>query len=422
MYLLMKNSTVPKRLILLASAQSYRGMPFEKAAKRLGVEVVKGKDAPLPMLKEARQTEALALDYRDLAKSTDVIEAFVKENPVGAILGLDDSGTLLAASASKRLGLAHNSPEAAIASRNKYVMRQRFAEAGAPSPKFHYFRFADDPKEIAELVDYPCVVKPITLSGSRGVMRADNAQELIMRITRLKEILKRERCDEFLVEDYIAGVEVALEGLLDAGKLHVLALFDKPDPLEGPFFEETIYVTPSRLPDEIQAQILAATKQGAAALGLRDGPLHAELRVNEDGAWLVEIASRSIGGMCSESLHFQMDMTLEELILRQAFGMDFSGAKRDQWAQGVMMIPIPVAGLLKGVSGIGAAKEVQGVTKVEITAGINQSLTPLPEGNSYLGFIFASGESPEGVEAALRAAHSELRFEITEEIKLVESD
>ncbi len=308
MYLLMKNSTVPKRLILLASAQSYRGMPFEKAAKRLGVEVVKGKDAPLPMLKEARQTEALALDYRDLAKSTDVIEAFVKENPVGAILGLDDSGTLLAASASKRLGLAHNSPEAAIASRNKYVMRQRFAEAGAPSPKFHYFRFADDPKEIAELVDYPCVVKPITLSGSRGVMRANNAQELIMRITRLKEILKRERCDEFLVEDYIAGVEVALEGLLDAGKLHVLALFDKPDPLEGPFFEETIYVTPSRLPDEIQAQILAATKQGAAALGLRDGPLHAELRVNENGAWLVEIASRSIGGMCSESLHFQMDM------------------------------------------------------------------------------------------------------------------
>ena len=406
----------------MASAQSYRGRPFEKAAKKLGVDVVKGKDAPLPLLKEARKAEALALDYRDLEKSTNAIEAYAQENPVGAILGLDDSGTLLAASASKRLGLAHNSPEAAKAARNKYVMRQRFAAAGAPSPKFHYFRLKDDAEEIAKLVDYPCVLKPITLSGSRGVMRADNAQELIERIARLKQILKLERCDEFLVEDYIPGVEVALEGLLDAGELHVLALFDKPDPLEGSYFEETIYVTPSRLPDETQAQILAATRQGAAALGLRDGPVHAELRVNEDGAWLVEMASRSIGGMCSESLHFQMDMNLEELILRQAFGMDFLEAKLEQWAQGVMMIPIPAAGLLKGVWGVGEAREVQGVTKVEITAGLNHSLTPLPEGNSYLGFIFASGDTPEGVEEALRAAHARLRFEILEEIKLVQSD
>lgn len=250
-------------------------------------------------------------------------------------------------------------------------------------------------------------------------MRADNPQELIGRIGRLKEILSADRCDEFLVEDYIPGIEIALEGIMDKSELHVLAMFDKPDPLDGPFFEETIYVTPSRLSDQAQEQVIEATRLGAQALGLRNGPAHAELRVNDAGAWLVEIASRSIGGMCSESLHFKMDMTLEELILRQAFGMEISGARLQGGAEGVMMIPIPRAGILRGVWGVEDAKAVPGVSKVEITASLNHSLVPLPEGNSYLGFIFASGIKPEEVEEALREANSRLRFEIVEEIKLV---
>lgn len=208
---------------------------------------------------------------------------------------------------------------------------------------------------------------------------------------------------------------------MDAGKLHVLALFDKPDPLEGPFFEETIYVTPSRLPKKTQDEITKVTEKGAAALGMVSGPVHAELRINERGPWMVEMAGRSIGGLCSQSLHFTMDMTLEELILRQAFGMDFTSATQQNKAEGVMMIPIQEAGLLKSVEGVEKAAAVDLITGVKITAPLNHSLVPLPEGNSYLGFIFASGEHPAQVEAAIREAHGHLRFEIMPELQMLKS-
>jgi len=429
----------PSRVIILASARTYRNHPFLEAAKRLGLEVVKGRDVPLPMLNKI--DSGLPLDYRDIRKSTEAIIRYAEKTPVGAIIGLDDSGTLLAANASAALSLPHNSLEAALAARNKHTMRQRFAEAGVPWPNFRLYRVGDDPESIAyeiqgphpsttaslrfasaqganSSVSYPCVLKPTTLSGSRGVMRADNPEEFVQRFERLRKILFAERCDEVLVEDYIPGVEVSVEGLLDGGQLHVLALFDKPDPLEGPFFEETIYVTPSRLPPETQAAIFEAAAKAAAALGLREGPIHAELRVNERGPWLLEVAARSIGGMCSKTLRFGTDMSLEELILRQAFGMELD-TQREKRAGGVMMIPIPQAGLLRAVHGEDEARAIPLIESVEIAASLNYPLVPLPEGDSYLGFIFARGESPEAVETALREAHSKLRFEIAEEIPMI---
>ncbi|MDH3943807.1 MAG: ATP-grasp domain-containing protein, partial [Anaerolineae bacterium] len=225
-----------ERVLLLATAQSYRIAAFEAAAERLGVEVLRGRDVPLPMMEDLEASGELLLDYRDLEESSKKVEKFAGEEGLGAILGLDDSGTLLAARASERLGLAHNAVASALAARNKHVMRQKFAEGGAPSPKFRYCRVDEDVEVITAEVNYPCVVKPVTLSGSRGVMRADDPDELVRQIGRLKQILGRERCEEYLVEDYIAGTEVALEGLMDDGELQVLALFDKPDPLEGPFF------------------------------------------------------------------------------------------------------------------------------------------------------------------------------------------
>jgi len=222
----------------------------------------------------------------------------------------------------------------------------------------------------------------------------------------------------FLIEEYIPGVEVALEGVLDDGRLTVLALFDKPDPLEGPFFEETIYVTPSRLDERIQKEISECTAKAAVALGLRTGPIHAELRINEVGPWIVELAGRSIGGLCSQTLQFGTDASLEELILRKACGLEIESTQRRDEAGGVMMIPIPEAGLLKKVEGIETAEAVPLVEKIEITARLNYPILPLPEGESYLGFIFARGETPVAVESALREAHSKLHFEIAPHIQL----
>jgi biotin carboxylase len=406
----------PQKVILLGSGRTYRLAAFLSAAEKLGVGVVTGDDVPLPLMSRAAALD-LPLDYRDLVRSTEAVVAFARRVPVAAIVGVDDSGTLLAARASQALGLVHNAPDAAAAARDKHLMRCHFAAAGVPSPRFRRWKLTDDPAAVAAAMTFPCVVKPTMLSGSRGVMRADNPGQLAERFARLKAILAHERCDDVLIEDYIPGVEVALEGLLDDGVLRTLALFDKPDPLEGPYFEETLYVTPSRLPAEAQSAIRRAASAAAAALGLRQGPIHAELRWNERGAFLIEVAARSIGGLCSKTLRFGTDMSLEELILRQALGLsiDASGHGR---AGGVMMIPIPAAGHLRGVTGVDAASAVPGLEAVEITARMNHPIVPLPEGDSYLGFIFARGDTPDEVEAALRESHRRLKFEIVPEMRM----
>jgi biotin carboxylase len=406
--------------LLLASAQSYRSPAFTRAAERLGVEVIQGRDVPLPMLKGS---DGLALDYRDLERSTAAIVSAARERPLTAIVGVDDSATRLAALASAALGLPHNSPAATAAAQDKRAMRECFARAGLPSPRAHAHSVLDDPDRITRDVTYPCVIKPTSLSASRGVMRADDAAQLVSRIERLRGILSTERCQDILVEEYIPGVEVALEGLLDDGRLRVLALFDKPDPMEGPFFEETMLVTPSRLPSKAQESIAAAAARAATALGLKHGPIHAELRWNERGAWLLEVAARTIGGLCSRTLRFGGLHSLEEVVLRQALGWGTIpeqrvGNEAGGEASGALMIPIPGPGVLRGIEGLEEARGIPGIEGVEITAREGYPLVALPEGDRYLGFIFARSENPAHVEASLRAAHACLRFRIARELTL----
>lgn len=408
------------RVLLLLTARTYRAKPFLEAAARLGIEVVQAID----MAKELADfwQVPLGIDFSQPERATQSIVDFARAKPLDAIISVDDSGSLLAAQASQALGLPHNSVAAAEAARNKYRMRQLLHRANVPAPTCQRFSTDDDLQTVAAQVAYPCVVKPLTLSGSRGVIRADSAEELMAAVRRLQRLLVSIHGDAepqpYLVERFVPGFEVALEGMLDNGRLQVLALFDKPDPLDGPFFEETIYVTPSRLPEEDQTAIADCTARAAEALGLYTGPIHAELRLNDEGPWIVEVAGRSIGGLCSQTLRFGTDASLEELILRQACGLEIESSRRTGEAGGVMMIPIPESGLLKKVEGCQEAEAVPLVESVEITAKVNYPLVPLPEGESYLGFIFARGETPEAVEAALREAHGKLHFKIAPQIPL----
>ncbi len=402
----------PPRLLLLTTTRSYRLEDFRAAAERLGVEIVVGLDLPDALAEQ--WPDALPLPFGDVAEAARRIVAAAAERPWQGILSVDDSGSVLAATAAAALGLPHNDPAAAEAARDKAIMRRLLRDGGVAVPWFRQFTTADDPADVARVALYPCVVKPVNLNGSRGVMRADTPAELEVAIARLTRLIGRDSPEArpYLVESYLPGVEVALEGLLDNGRLIVLALFDKPDPLDGPFFEETLYVTPSRLPLDTQAAIAATTAAAARALGLVAGPIHAELRVNAGGVWIVEIAGRSIGGLCSRVLRFGVAASLEELILRQAAGLGLGDTTRRAGAAGVMMIPIPEAGLLRAVDGVAEAAAVPLIESVEITARLNYPLVPLPEGDSYLGFIFARGASPAAVEAALRQAHGCLRFTI----------
>jgi biotin carboxylase len=300
-------------------------------------------------------------------------------------------------------------------------MRQILAAAGLPVPRFWCFSTAAKPADAARAVQFPCVVKPLFLSASRGVMRADDPTQFVVAFQRLSALLRTPDvlargsglAHQLLVETFIPGQEVALEGLLIHGKLKVLALFDKPDPLDGPFFEETLYVTPSRLPVTVQEAIAACTSRTAQALGLRQGPIHAELRVNDAGPWVLEVAARTIGGLCSRTLQFGPGLSLEELVLQQALGIDPTAHARDKRAAGVMMLPIPHGGILRAVHGQEEAKRVPDIEDLSLTIPLGQEVVPLPEGARYLGFLFARAATPEQVEAALREAHKRLEFVIT---------
>ncbi len=405
------------RLLLLMTTNTYRAGAFLEAARRLSVPVVVGSDRP-QVLAAANPGGNLAVNFVDPDEGARSIVRFSTEYPIDAILAADDEGVILAAVASAALGLAHNPVEAVEAARNKHRMREMLAQAGIPCPAFQRIPITADPDGVARKVSFPCVLKPLSLAGSRGVIRADNPREFAAAFTRVVAILSQpevaaqdtEVSQHILVEGFIPGHEVALEGLLSDGRLKVLALFDKPNPLDGPFFEETIYVTPSRLPAALQEGITARTAESLMALGLRHGPVHAELRVNDQGPWIIEIAPRSIGGLCSRTLRFGDGISLEELILRHALGSSAESLERERQAAGVMMIPIPLAGTLHKVQGQAEAEGVPGIEEVRLTIPVGQEVIPPPEGARYLGFIFARGETPERVEASLREAHHCLTF------------
>lgn len=407
------------RVLLLLPTRTYRAHDFMEAARRLGLEVTVGS--------ERRQAFAslfpgghLQLDFLRPRQAVRTIAAFARSYPLDAVVAVDDDGALLAAAAARALGLPHNPVTAVAATRNKHRLRRKVAAAGLLSPRFGRLSLEDDPVRAAPRMPFPCVLKPLHLAASRGVIRADDADQFVVAFERLTAILRTpdvvqrggRLARHVLVEAFIPGTEVALEGLLVGGELVVLTVFDKPDPLDGPFFEETLYVTPSRLPDGALANVAAQTAKAAAAIGLREGPVHAEWRVNEHGAWLIDVAARPIGGLCSRILQFGAGVSLEELLLMQAVGADVAAYERENASAGVMMLPIPRRGVLRAVDGQEAARRVPGIVGLAITIALGQEVVPLPEGVQYLGFLFARGDTPEEVEASLRRGHQCLSFTI----------
>ena len=401
------------RLLLVLPTATYRAGDFLTAARSLGAEVVVASERRLVSLGDAQ----LTLDLRRPETAAEAIAAAAKEWPLDAVVAVDDQGVRVAALAAERLGLPGNPLEAVAATRDKAAMRRALAAASVPQPEHCTIGPSDDPAAAAVAVGLPCVVKPLSLSASRGVIRADDPQAAAVAAARVRAILAEAGEDAegpLLIERYVPGAEVAVEGLLRAGTLEPLAVFDKPDPLEGPYFEETIFTTPSRLPGEIVAAVTRTVADACAALGLREGPVHAELRVHRGHVWMLEVAARSIGGLCSRSLRFGVGVSLEELILRHALGLPLRDLRREAAASGVMMLPIPRAGRLREVRGQDEARAVPGIVGLEISIGRDRPVRPLPEGDRYLGFLFARGETPAQVEHALRAAHERLEIDIAE--------
>jgi predicted ATP-grasp superfamily ATP-dependent carboligase len=416
-----------KRLLLLASKLGYQTRSFAETARKLGVQVFFATDR-CERLENPWGDSAIAAHFEKPQEAAAAILEALPEltgDLVEAVLALGERPTVTAAYVARSLHLAGNHPLAVMACRSKLRQKEAFQAAGLPVPWFRAFPLRPAPDAALSGIQFPCVLKPLGLSASQGVIRANDRAEFhaaVERITKLVESAEIASTREpdlgfFLAEGYIPGTEVAVEGLLERGRLRLLAILDKPDPLVGPFFEETIYVTPPQLSEAEQREIERATAEAVRALGLEHGPVHAEFRVNGQGVWPLEVSPRPIGGLCSRALRFAAngageEILLEELLVRHALGLPGADWPRERAASGVMMIPVPASGVLQKVEGQEAARATPGITELHITARLQDSIAAWPEGSSYLGFLFARGETPGMVERALREAHAKLRFTI----------
>ncbi len=412
-----------RRVLLLATTTGYQTRMFAEAAAALGVEVVYATDR-CDQLDDPWRDGAIPVRFHEEWRSVDVVLKALESRPVSGVLVVGDRPSVMAAYIARLLGLPGHLPEAAVIARDKRLSRERLKAAGLPVPEFFAVPAAIDPSTLLSRVTFPVVIKPTVLSASRGVIRADDALSFVTAFGRVQRLLasneirelRDPEADVIQIESYIPGTEYALEGLLEHGVFHTLAIFDKPDPLDGPFFEESIYVTPSRVNVGIQRQIMEIVARAAKAIGLHHGPVHAECRVNSRGVYVLEVAARPIGGLCARALRFvqagEPSIGLEQLLLRHSMGEPIGAWTREPEASAVMMIPIPRSGVFRSVAGVDEARAVPGVDDMLVTAKPDQQLLALPEGASYLGFIFAHGPTPEAAEHAVRTAHGCLRLQI----------
>ncbi|MGB6684069.1 MAG: ATP-grasp domain-containing protein [Candidatus Acidiferrum sp.] len=413
------------RLLIFTAKLGYQTRSFDEAARKLGVDLVFVTDR-CHQLEDPWGDRAIPVHFESPDAAASAVLQSVRRQNIDGILALGDRPAVAAAYVARGLGILYNHPASVEACRSKLRMREVFREAGLHVPWFKSVSLHPAPEPSLLGISYPCVAKPLSLSASQGVVRANSREEFIAAASRIQRLLespeiratREPNLDQILVEEYIPGREVAVEGLLTDGKLRILAIFDKPDPLEGPYFEESIYVTPSRLADAQQREIERSAADAVRALGLSHGPIHAEFRVNEDGVWPLEVAPRPIGGLCARALKFAPDAAsqsigLEELLLRHAIGLPGGDWPREQSASGVMMIPVPKSGVLEKIEGEEAARSVPNITGLEITARLHDYIAAWPEGSSYLGFLFASAQTPAEVEDAIRAAHAKLHFNFT---------
>ena len=405
------------RLLLLVPTSTYRAEAFVRAAQNLPVRLSIASEKP-SALTHLHPVDLPAFDFSSPANTVAFIEAFAPNHPISAVVAVDDHATIAAAVIGEALGLRHNSLDSVHATLNKYEMHERLRAGGVPSPAYRLLALKPGVESLhnaAGEISYPAVLKPLVMSGSRGVVRVDNSQEFVPAAQRLRELVLRQEVGgddqsraHILAEQYVPGWEVAVEGIVTDGKLHTFAVFDKPDPLEGPYFPETIYVTPSRHSAQTRERIARVSADAVRAIGLRHGPIHAELRGDDDHVWFIEIAARPIGGMCSSVLRFEGELSLEDVILRHALGLLSGMPQRESAAAGVMMLQAPYHGIFREVRGVQRALDVDGIDDVRVTAHPGQALEPLPEGSRYWGFLFARARTPARVEDALRRAFERL--------------
>lgn len=401
------NPHMPTVVVILPSS-TYRAADFVAAAESLGLDLVVASEQAPPFDMGDRYLE---IDCSQPLAAAKAIADLGNRAAIDGVVAADDAGVVIAAEASSLLGLAGNPPDAAAATKDKIEMRTRLGRTEIDQPPFAALLPTDDPIAVAARIGYPLVIKPRDRSASQGVIRVDRPEDLIPAVQRVGDITGD--APTLLIEAFLGGVEIAIEGMISDGELTVLAIFDKPDTPTGPYFPETLFITPSRLPEPSLREAERVAAAAIRGLGLTTGPVHVELKIDDARARIIEVAARSIGGLCSRSLNFGlMGTTLESLILRNAIGLGKTHLRREQASSGVLMIPTPRNGTLRAITGEEEARAIGGITGMDLTIVPGERIVAPPEGDRYIGFVYARSDTPQQVESALRKAMSTLEVQL----------
>lgn len=406
-----ENGILLKKLLVILPANTYRAQRFLEAARKLGVDVFIATDSDFSP-PDPSNSVIDGISFCDPKEAGRQIADIIRHQGPMSVLAVDEAAVEVAEWTRVALGLIDHPNSGILATRDKRELRQRLRENNISQPKtFDILELEQGRGEIP----FPVVVKPSKGSGSIGVTKAQNQQELTKSLITVQDVIAKMTISNqcIVVEEYIPGVEFAVDILVTDGKLHVLVIFEKPDPLVGPFFAETIYVTPPHLTDSQLEALHSVIQKCIRALSINNGPLHLELRLTSANDWVpIDIASRSIGGNCSNALAFASNTSLEELIIQNALGLEVINTQRERRASGVYMIPAETLGTLVAVHGVEAALKVRFVEDIQITVKPGTKTVPLPFDNQYLGFIFAKAPGAKTVEKALRTARALLEIEV----------
>ncbi len=388
------------RLLLVAPSRSYRVGDFLDAALAMGCEVTVASDAV-----SAIPGSFIPVSFDDPVAAGERLADLV--GAVDGVVGTDGSAIVVAAETARMLGLPANAADALVAAGDKYRQRQAVEAAGVLQPSF---ALLDGPAAPTTWSAFPAIVKPLDRSASQGVLRVDSPAELGEAVRTVGAIVGPG--SSLLVEAFVPGIEVAVEGLVRGGRLDVVAVFDKPDSPQGPTFPETLLVSPARLAPDALDRVIEVVGRAVAAVGVAEGPVHVECKVKGGEVWFLELAARTIGGLCGRAL-VPGGVSLEEVVVRHALGLSLPAPPWRAAATGVLMLPVDETGKVEAVRGIDAAQAVEGVTDVVITVGAGEEVVALPAGDRYIGFVFARAETADEAEAVLRSAWAEIEVEVT---------
>jgi hypothetical protein len=383
-----------KKVLLVIPEKSYKSNDFVVAAKRLKI--------PFSIITDSQQvSERLSDNIIVYNFQKDIsLEILEKLKNITHILPVDHSSLEFAAKLRDLLSATGNSYVSVMNAMDKYKSRTIFNDVTEVKIKNAYI---NDPKDLITFMSKINigVLKPTRGTASNKVIKVtqQNMDQLL-----IQNIIKDCDENELIIEEFIEGDEYAFEGILIDSKLSKFVVFEKPLAFVEPYFEESIYITPSNLSNEIIESVHKRLQKACQKLGLTNGPIHAEFKISNNEVFLIEINPRMIGGLCSRCLSFGLfKQSLEELILLSFSTGKFKKVELLSNYVGVLMLPVPKSGKFISINHNEIMK-IENVSSVDITVSKNTLLQMPPNGERYLGFVFSQGENKSVVMRALESA------------------